>query len=264
MFQEQIIFPGQSTQGIKDAQVKPPRTTELVPLKTSRGDPIYVLFGKALNADDSLRTDGNSRPTIIFFYGNAMCLAWSLDIGHEWQKAGANVLIVEYPGYGMSGGKPSEAAFYSAADAAYDYVLSRSDIDAGKIIPAGLSLGTGVAVDLASRKPVAGLALLAPFTSMDELAQRLVPFAPTSLILKHHFRSMDKIATLHTPILIIHGNRDRLIPTEMSHRLAAAAKQAQVTTLFVETDHNDLFELAGDQIDAAMIQLIERVAESHQ
>jgi hypothetical protein len=264
MLQEQFIFPGHSTQGIKDAQVKPADGSELVPLKTAQGDSIYVLFGKAMNPDGSPRTDSASRPTIIFFYGNAMCLAWSLDICHDWQKVGANVLAVEYPGYGMSSGKPSEAAFYSAADAAYDYVVSRGDIDRNKIIPVGLSLGTGVAVDLASRKPVAGLALLAPFTSVDELAQHLMPLLPTSLILKHHFRSEQKISEMKIPILIVHGNHDSLIPNEMSHRLAAAAKNAQVTTLFVDSDHNDLFQEAGEQIDQAMAQLVQRVAESPQ
>lgn len=264
MVQEKFIFPGHDTQGQNDARVQAKSGEELVPLKTAQGDPIYVLFGQAMNPDGSIRADGGSRPTILFFYGNAMCLNWSLDICRDWRKAGANVLAVEYPGYGMSGGYPGESAFYSAADAAYDYLMTRGDIDKTRIIPAGLSLGTGVAVDLASRKPVAGLALLAPFTSMDELARHIMPWVPTSLILKHHFRSQQKIENLTIPILIVHGNHDRLIPTEMSHRLAASASKARITTLFIDTDHNDMFELAGPQIDQAISQLVERIAESKQ
>jgi pimeloyl-ACP methyl ester carboxylesterase len=253
MLQEWLIFPGHASQGKKYALVNPPMDSELVPLKTSTGDQIYVLFCQN-------HTPG--RPTLIFFYGNAMSLADAVGFCEGWRKLGANVLGVEYPGYGMSSGKPSEKAFYAAADAAYDYAVSRNDIDKTKIIPVGLSLGSGVAVDLASRKPVAGLMLFAAYTSLDDVAHKQLPWLPTSLILRHHFNSLQKIADLKIPILIAHGTHDSIIPTEMSHRLVAAATNAQVTSLFVDSDHNDLFELAGKQLDAAMAKFIEQIASA--
>lgn len=259
--QEWLIFPGHSTQGQKQALIIPSPDSQLIALKTSHADQIYVLLGKSLTPDGlAIRPDSSSCPTIIFFYGNAMCLADALGFCRDWRKAGANVLGVEYPGYGMSGGKPGEAAFYSAADAAYNYLLSRTDIDHTKIIPVGLSLGTGVAVDLASRKPVAALALFAPYTSMDDLAAQALPWFPTRAILRHHFPSLGKIASLRMPILIAHGRHDTIIPHEMSVRLAAAATHADVKFLLLETDHNDLFERAGDQLHDAMLDLIDRVA----
>jgi uncharacterized protein len=259
MFQEWLIFPGQSTQGRRDAMIPPMRDGELVQLDTAHGDRIAILFGKAMTAKGAIREDCAARPTIIFFYGNAMCLADAVDFCLEWRKLGANVVGVEYPGYGMSTGKAGEQAFYAAGDAAYDYLLARSDIDRTKIIPTGLSIGTGVAIDLASRKPVAALALFAPYTSLDDLARHSFGWLPTSKILRHHFRNDQKIGSLQVPILIVHGSRDRIIPAEMSSRLAKSATKAQVTTMFVDTDHNDLFELAGDELNAAMHTLIERV-----
>lgn len=252
-----LIFPGQSTQGQRHAVIGPSRDSELVELTTSTGDRIAVLFGQAMIPDGAIRADAATRPTLIFFYGNAMCLADAVGFCRGWRKLGANVLGVEYPGYGMSSGKPGEAPFYAAADAAYDYLAGRPDIDKTKIIPVGLSIGTGVAVELATRRPVAALVLFSPYTSLDDLAREVMPFLPTGLILKHHFRNEQKIGSLTVPILMVHGRNDSIIPVEMSERLAKAATQARVTRIVVETDHNDLFELAGDEIDAALVRLME-------
>jgi pimeloyl-ACP methyl ester carboxylesterase len=261
LIQEWMIFPGHATQGQRQAVIPPSRDSELVQLNTSRGDQIYILFGKAMTGDGQIRADSASRPSIIFFYGNAMCLADAVGFCRQWRKLGANVVGVEYPGYGMSSGKPSEQAIYAAADAAYDWLVARDDIDKNKVIPVGLSLGTGAAVDLASRKPVAALALFAPYTSLDEMARNVTPWLPTSQILRHHFFNDRKIASLRIPILIAHGRRDSIIPHDMSTRLAQAATNAKVTLIKLDTDHNDLFELAGEQLGVEMGRLIDNVAD---
>jgi uncharacterized protein len=261
MLQEWMIFPGASSKGQAYSVVKPSADEELVPLKTRDGDSIYVLFGKSLDSNGRISEDSGARPTLIFFYGNAMCLADAQDICRSWRKLGANVVGVEYPGYGMSSGKPSETNFYAAADAAYDWVAQRGDLDKTKIVPAGLSIGTGPAVDLASRKPSAALVIISPYTSLDDLARRVMPLLPTGLILRHHFRNEEKIGSLKVPILIAHGRRDSIIPFEMSEKLASAAKGSpQVTTVFVDTDHNDLFQLAQDEVDVALKDLINQLA----
>jgi fermentation-respiration switch protein FrsA (DUF1100 family) len=263
LLQEWMIFPGRSTQGQKHALIKPMRDTELVQLTTSLGDRIYVLFGNALETTGlKPRHDAARRPTLIFFYGNGMCLADGLDLLRDWQKLGANVLGVEYPGYGMSSGKPGEKAFNAAADAAYEWLVARPDIDKTKIIPLGLSIGSGPAVDLASRKSVAALVLLAPFTSLDDMARALLPWVPaSSKLLRHHFDNAGKIGNLSIPIFIAHGCRDSIIPCEMSAKLARAATKANVTRIEVECDHNDMFELAGDAINEEMAKVIAEVAD---
>ncbi|HWP40283.1 MAG TPA: alpha/beta hydrolase [Tepidisphaeraceae bacterium] len=260
LLQDWLIFPGHATQGQKHAIVTALRDSQLITLHTSLGDRIVVHFGPALLPTGlSIRPDAASRPTLIFFYGNAMCLADAIGITRDWRKLGANVLEVEYPGYGMSGGKPGEQSFYAAADAAYDYLLTRGDIDRTKIVPVGLSLGSGPAVELATRRPVAGLVLLAAYTSLDDMAARAIPFLPTTRLLKHHFRNEDKIRTLSIPILIIHGIDDRIVPHDMSERLAKAAVNATVTKIDLPTDHNDLFELAGDDVNEAIARMINSI-----
>src|SRR5439155_13647936 len=132
---------GAHTQGMRGATVRPGVDSELVQLKTKDGTPTVALFGKALTPQGQVRSDSARRPTVIWFYGNAMCLN---DCGEEFRRIrqlGANVMIVEYVGYGMAGGSASEAGCYGAADAAYDHLLSRSDIDKTKIVAAGWSLG---------------------------------------------------------------------------------------------------------------------------
>lgn len=260
MFQESLIFPGHGmTQGKDRAKIRPVPDSELVALKTSAGDTITVLFGKPLNVDGSIYSDSNTRPTVIFFYGNAMSLSDCIGFCRTWRKMGANVIGVEYPGYGLSTGKPSEAALYAAADASYDYLLKRGDIDQTKIISAGLSLGTGVAVELATRKPVAAVALFAPYTSMQDMAGVLLPWFPARLILRHHFKNEDKIKSLKMPILIVHGEHDGMIPPEMSKRLERAAVNAKVRTVFVNSDHNDIFEAGRAELDGAMSVLIQQI-----
>ena len=176
----------------------------------------------------------------------------------KFRKLGANVLAPDYCGYGMSAGKPSEASFYATADACWQHLMSRDDIDKTKIVAAGWSIGAAVAIDLASREPVAGLATFSAFTSMTDMGRALLPWLPTSLLLSHRFESERKLREIDVPTLIVHGRGDRIIPFAMSERLAKLAK-GRVTTLWLETDHNDLFDLGGDAILPALKHFLDEL-----
>ncbi|MGA3065726.1 MAG: alpha/beta hydrolase [Tepidisphaeraceae bacterium] len=252
-----LIFPGAATQGQRDATLFPSPRYELLTLPAHDGQKIAALFGTALEPDGQLLANAAARPTLIFFYGNAMCVAYSTDTFDHFRRLGFNVIIPDYEGYGMSTGKPSEAGCYAAADAAYDYLLTRKDIDSKKIVATGWSLGAGVAVDLAARRPVCGLAIFSPFTSMNAMAHKLVPWIPTSLILRHHFENLDKIRRISCPVLIANGTRDSIVPPTMADRLAAAAK-SRVTRYRVDlADHNDLFEVGGDKLLAQLKSFVD-------
>jgi fermentation-respiration switch protein FrsA (DUF1100 family) len=243
-----LIFPGRATQGQAYAQVEPPPGTELVSLRTASGVRIVALFGKALGPDGSLLPDSAHRPTMLFFYGNGTWLSGAVPQFQKFRRLGANVLIPEYVGYGMSGGTAGEKGCYATADAAYDYLLTRKDVSAGKIVAAGGSLGGAVAIDLAFRKPVAGLATFSTFTSMGEMAARNYPFVPVKLLLRHRFESERKMARARCPVLIGHGTEDALVPYAMADRLAAAAP-GPVTRLRVEgAGHNDFFSTGGNTV----------------
>jgi pimeloyl-ACP methyl ester carboxylesterase len=255
--QSWIIFPGAATQGKPESRVTATSGTELVELKSANGERIVALFGAALTAEGRPRDDAKQCPTLIYFYGNGMCLADCNSEFDHFRRLGLNVLIPEFVGYGMSEGKPGETGVYATAEAAWEHVSARSDIDTRKILVGGWSLGAAAAIELASKKPVAGLMIFSAFTSMKEMARRVLPWAPTSLILKHHFENEKKIKGIRVPTLIVHGTKDSLVPFDMSQRLAATAPSAK---MFAVTggEHNTLFDDGGEALWGEVEQFVAR------
>ena len=251
-FQTRLIFPGSATQGEPDATFQPPAGVDLVSMTTASGDRVVACFGKALNPDGSPRADPRACPTLLYFYGNGMSLADTGDDLERLRRLGANVMIPEYVGYGMSGGPPSEAGCRATAEVALAYLRARPDVDRGRIISAGWSLGGAVALDLAARHPVAGVATFCTFTSMAEMARLVFPFLPGSLLLRHRFDNLAQIARVGCPVLICHGRADRLIPFVMADRLAAAASGPVTRVTVDEAGHNDFFDVGGDEVDTAL------------
>jgi pimeloyl-ACP methyl ester carboxylesterase len=194
-----IVFPGSRSQGQTDAIVRPPPGCELLKLQASDGTRIAALFAK----DRSSRNLA-TQSTVLFFYGNGMCMAKSLTIFNRLRDLGFNVLMPDYEGYGMSGGPPTEPGCYDAADAVYDWASKQKNVNPNRIIAAGWSLGAAVAIDLASRRPVAGLATFSAFTSMDDMAavllqtRGILPIA--AILLDCRFDNLAKIPLVTCPI----------------------------------------------------------------
>jgi uncharacterized protein len=221
-------------------------------LTTTTGIPIAAVFGSAREPN---------RPTILFFYGNAGSVAWSEGEFDHFRKLDCNVLIPDLSGFGASGGKPSESNFYATADAAWDYLQSRPEIDKNKIIVVGWSLGGGIAIDLASRKTVAGLATFNAFTTLPAMARKVLPYIPTGLFLKYKFDNLSKIPQIHCPMFICNGKMDTLVPPEMSDQLAAAAG-GPVTRLVIPTaDHNTIFTAEPAVLWDAMGKWIDMISK---
>jgi fermentation-respiration switch protein FrsA (DUF1100 family) len=257
--QARLIFPGSETQGKSSAVVHPAPGTDLVTLTTEHGEKIVALFGPALLSDGSPHPEAEKRPTLLYFYGNAMCLNDTMFEFDHFRRLGLNVMVPEFLGYGMSEGKPSEAACRETADAALAHLQERKEINPKKIVAGGWSLGGAVAVDLAARKPVAGLIAFCTFTSMSDMSRRSFPFVPATLILRHRFDCLSKIRTISCPILLGHGRRDDLVPVEMQDRLASAAVKAPVMKFVVEeAGHNDFYAVGKDQIFQAMTRFLDQ------
>ncbi len=249
--QMSMIFPGHATQGKGIATVEAPTGATLLWLTTDRGEKIAALYAPAFGADWAAFPDSTDRPTILFFYGNGMCLSRSLGLLDLFRRLGANVLIPEYVGYGLSSGKVSESGCQATADAAYAY-LHEQGAPPEQLFIAGWSLGSAVAVDLASRQPAAGLMLFSPFTSMADMARRVIPILPVSWFLSHHFDSRSKIARFKGPIFIAHGTADGLVPAYMSEQLKAAAG-GPVTLMMIDgAGHEDVFEQGTGALRRAM------------
>jgi hypothetical protein len=257
--QTQIIFPGAATQGLPDCVVTADAPgTELVRLKTRDGQTVVGLFGTGL-ADDRPIARPAAAPTILFFYGNGMCMADAIVEFDNLRRLGANVMIVDYVGYGMSSGRPSEQGCYATADAAWDHLVARADVDPKRITVMGWSLGAATAIDLASRQPAAALVACSAFTSVSDMARRAfsLPLLPTGWLVQHHFENLPKIGQVRCPILLAHGRRDSIIPVDMSFSLAAAAGDRLVAhEVYDRADHNDFFEVGGDRLYASIGRLL--------
>ena len=258
MLQTQLIFPGSAMQGKPESVVRPARGRELLELKIPDGERVVALFGAALSPDGAPLPDAATRHTLLFFYGNGMCMAFAVPEFEAFRRLGFNVIVADYVGYGMSSGSPSEGGVYATANAVWDHAVARPDVDKAKIVPVGWSLGAGAAIELAATKPVAGLVTLSAFTNIADMARELLPFFPASMLVRHRFENERKLAeSVRCPVLLIHGTDDSIIPFRMSERLSAAAG-GRATYLPIDgADHNDLFEVGGEQMYDAIRRFVD-------
>jgi pimeloyl-ACP methyl ester carboxylesterase len=181
----------------------------------------------------------DSKGAILYCHGNAGNLSSRGQALVNLRKIlGESILIFDYPGYGKSEGRPSEKGCCQAADAAYDWLIEHK-IDPEKIVIYGGSLGGGVAVDLASRKKHRALVLAKTFTSLPDVAQRLHPWLPVRWFMRNRFDNLGKIGRCTSPVFIVHGTADSLVPFEQSQRLFAAANEPKQFMPIDGGDHND-------------------------
>ena len=178
--------------------------------------------------------------TVLFAHGNAEDLGHGTGHAERYAQLGVSVLSFEYPGYGLSSGKPTEPGTYAAADAAYRYLREQVGLESGAIIAHGRSLGGGVMVDLASRLPVGGLIIESSFVSVYRVVTR-APLLPVD-----QFKSLAKLSDVAAPALVIHGQRDEVIAPWHGRRLFQALPESRRSSLWVErAGHNDLAQVAG-------------------
>ncbi len=141
------------------------------------------------------------------------------------RELGLSVLLFDYPGFGRSEGRPTEAGCCAAADAAYDWLVREKNISTKEIVIIGKSLGGGVATDLAARRPNRALVLCMTFTSLPDAARHLIPVVPAGWLMRNRFDNLDKIARCKGAVFITHGTADWKVPPSHSERLFAAAPE---------------------------------------
>ncbi len=254
--QERMIFPGAETQGTLQARVQARPGAELVKLSSRRGETVTALFGPALSPEGKRLADASSRPALLYFYGNAMCLAYAEPEFERFRRLGLNVMIPDYLGYGMSDGKPSELGCRETAEVCLESLRSRG-FPPSRVISAGWSLGGAVAIDLASRHDLAGLIAFSTFTSTQDMGTTIFPLALPAWFFAHRFDSLGKLRSIACPILLGHGRLDSLVPFWMFERTSAAAK-GPVTRLVIEgAEHNDFYDVGGTEIDEAIRRFVE-------
>ncbi|KAA0716029.1 Protein ABHD13 [Triplophysa tibetana] len=210
-----------------------------------------------------------SAPTILYFHGNAG------NIGHRVPNAllmlvnlKANVVLVDYRGYGKSDGEPSEEGLYKDAEATLDYIMTRADIDKTKVVLFGRSLGGAVAIRLASGNPhrVAAFMVENTFLSIPHMAATLFSFFPMRYLplwcYKNKFQSHRHVTLSRMPSLFISGLSDQLIPPVMMKQLyELSPSRTKRLAIFAEGTHNDTWQCQG--YFTALEQFMKELLKSH-
>ncbi len=187
------------------------------------------------------------KPTLLYFHGNAGNLATRSGRVRRYAEAGFGLLMLSYRGYGGSSGRPSEANNLADARLAYEQLRAQG-LRADEIVLYGESLGSGVAVRLATEKAVGAIVLDAPYTSIVDVAKGAYPFLPVRPLLADRYESDRFIGSVKVPVLVLHGVKDGVIPVAMGQALFAAANEPKRLEIFPDGRHSDLDEYGAVQV----------------
>jgi uncharacterized protein len=220
-----IFYPGVLK---ADFKFRPDANSEETVLTTADGEHISALF-----------FGNRSREVILYFHGNAGDLSGWQFVAEDFTAQGYSFMIIDYRGYGKSSGKLSEKGLYLDAEAAFDFLIKKG-FDPAHILLYGRSIGSGVAVDLASKRTCKGLILEAPFISLTKLANEKFPLFFPSLLLKYKFESINKINRVKCPVIFLHGSDDTLIPPSHSAKLFEKFTGRKKLIIVDGGSHNDL------------------------
>lgn len=188
---------------------------EEVRLETPDGATLHGLLKRSSSAKP-----GERYPLVIVFGGARRETSWMVGRGEKPAEWGW--LLVNYRGYGLSKGRPSEDALKEDARLIYDWAVKRPDVDASRIVVMGRSLGSYVAVSLANTRPVSGVILTTPFDSIASIGERRYPYLPLQLLVGHRYNSIAQAPNIDKPALFVLAENDAVTPAENGESLAKA------------------------------------------
>jgi fermentation-respiration switch protein FrsA (DUF1100 family) len=197
--------------------------------------------------------------TLLFLHGNAGNISHRFEKFAVFRDLGADVFIIDYRGYGRSDGQPNEEGTYLDAQAAYEYLTKTLNRDPRTIVLYGESLGAAVAVDLATKVPVAGVITEEAFTSSADVGQSMFPFLPVRLLVRNKYDTLSKIGRINAPLLILHSRDDEYFSMRHPERLLAAARDPK-RLVELRGGHNDAFLVSADTYRSALRDFLGRLA----
>jgi hypothetical protein len=224
-----LYYPSHFYTALADAHVNP--AFREISVRTQDGTELKAWYAPA----------STKQFTIVFFHGNADSLRSAAQIADPYIAAGYGFLLTEYRGYSGLPGSPTEIGLYDDARAWLQYLIVRG-IESRRIILYGHSLGTGVAVQMASEFRVGGLMLLAPYLSIPKMAQVDFPFFPSTLLALDRFDNEKKVPNIHVPLLVVNGSSDQVIPASQGKKLYSLANEPKEFRSLPDRGHNDAFD----------------------
>ena len=207
----------------------------------------------SLQTDDGLsllawwKPPDGELPVMVFLHGNAGHIGYRGTKVRPFLDQGYGVLLIAWRGYSGNPGKPSENGFYADGRAALDFLDQRGFKRIRRILY-GESLGTGVAVELAASGQTHSLILEAPYTSLSRVATEKFPIFPVRWLLRDQYNSISKIRKFAGPLLIIHGELDRILPVNLAKVLFRAANEPKKGVFVMNAGHNNLYDFGGAAI----------------
>ena len=218
-------------------------TEEIIKLTSKDGTKLSAIY----------LSNPNAKYTILHAHGNASDLGMIKPRLEELKDIGLNVLAYDYRGYGTSEGKPSEQNAYKDIDTAYNYLTQKLNIPPQKIILFGRSVGGGSTIDLAVRKPVAGLITESTFTSIFKVK------IPIKILPFDKFNNLKKISKVKCPVLIMHGKLDEVVPFNHGEQLFKQAPEPKLSLWIDDGKHNNFPYAAGERYTNILKEFIELV-----
>jgi fermentation-respiration switch protein FrsA (DUF1100 family) len=216
-----------------------------------------------VRAEDGVRIHGwflpakGSRLTLLVCHGNAGNVSHRLDRALLVQaRLGLDVLLFDYRGYGQSEGRPDEEGTYRDGRAAWQWLRARG-LGADRIVVFGESLGSGVALQLALEVAPRALVLESPFTSIPDMARAVYPFLPVWPLVRTRYDNLAKIGRLRCPLLVLHGEKDEVVPFAQGRRLFEAAREPKRFYAIPGAGHNDTYGVGGERYWEAWRQLLD-------
>lgn len=197
-------------------------------IATPDGQHLVAWYGKAKPG----------QPTLLYFHGNGGSLAGRAGLMRRYLDHGWGVLMMSYRGYSGSTGAPTEVANVADAALAYD-LLIKDGIQPSDLIIYGESLGTGVGIQLAATKPVAGIILDSPFTSVVDRGAEIYPWLPVRTLARDRYESSRYIGRIRAPLLIVHGEADEVVPVRMGRRMFELANEPKQLRTFPGAGHDN-------------------------
>lgn len=204
---------------------------------------------------------GPETQTWLWFHGNGGNLGTRVgQLERAHRLLSVHQFIFDYRGYGNSEGIPSERGTYLDARAAFRYLEQRPDVNPNLIVYFGHSLGAAVAVELAASYSPAGMALIAPFSSIRDMAKLALPLPMAGWIVRNHYNSLAAISQVHSPLIILHGELDEIVPHSQGFKLYEAANSPKRFVTLPDASHNNAHHVAADVMADSLLEFRDDLA----